>query len=379
MRKKRENQPDWFLLATCSILILLGLLILLSVSAFFAQKYSLSPYHFLLRQIFLGILGGGFLGFLAFKISLEKIKKITFFLFILNLLLTSLVFFPFLGKEKGGAKRWVKIKNISFQPSEFLKITLPLYLAAWLSQRPNFKKKFKSSRRKKIFLSLTQTFFPFLLILTPLSLLLIFQPDISTLGIILAGAVLIYFAHKTPLWHTFLILILIGGMFFLLLKTSYRAQRLLVFLHPEISPLGEGYQIKQALIAIGSGGILGRGFGFSRQKLGFLPQPLSDSIFAILGEEAGFLGSFLLVSLFLIFWWRSFKIAQEAKDSFLKLVALGLSSQILLQAFLNISALIRLVPLTGIPLPFVSYGSSHLASEMIILGILLNISKNKKI
>ncbi len=156
----------------------------------------------------------------------------------------------------------------------------------------------------------------------------------------------------------------------------YRVNRLLVFFNPGIDPMGIGYQLKQSLIAVGSGGITGVGLGMSIQKLGFLPQPISDSIFAVFSEEAGFVGSLFLIFLFLIFLWRGLKIAKETGNRFCQLTALGITSWIVIQAFVNIGAMIGILPLTGIPLPFIGYGGSALVTTLIGAGILLNISKN---
>ncbi|MFQ6049469.1 MAG: FtsW/RodA/SpoVE family cell cycle protein, partial [Candidatus Paceibacterales bacterium] len=156
----------------------------------------------------------------------------------------------------------------------------------------------------------------------------------------------------------------------------YRFARVSVFLNPETDPMGIGYHLKQALIAVGSGGVSGSGLGLSEQKFGFLPQSISDSIFAIFAEETGFIGSSILVLLFLIFFWRGFKIGKQRKDKFSQLAAFGITFWITLQAFVNISSMIGIFPLTGIPLSFISYGGSALISELVGVGILLNISKN---
>jgi len=166
-------------------------------------------------------------------------------------------------------------------------------------------------------------------------------------------------------------------LFSLIKLAPYRAARLLVFLKPETDPMGMGYQIKQALIAIGSGGIFGLGLGTSGQRLGFLPQSMADSIFAIMAEETGFVGGLILIALFLVFLWRGFKIGKSSQNKFSQLLAVGISSWIVIQAFINIGSMVGILPLTGIPLPFISYGGSALVSELIGVGILLNISKNK--
>jgi len=162
----------------------------------------------------------------------------------------------------------------------------------------------------------------------------------------------------------------------LIIREPYRIQRLLIFLHPETDPLGIGFHLRQSLIAIGSGGIFGKGLGMSTQKFGFLPEAMSDSVFAVLGEETGIIGCSILILLFLLFLFLGFKIAKSSTDKFSKLTAVGITVWIVSQAFINITSTLGLFPISGIPLPFFSYGGSHIISEMIAIGLLLNISKN---
>lgn len=331
------------------------------ISASFSQKTFGKTYWFLEHQLLFGILPGIIFGFVAFKIKLSDLKKIAPLLFGINLILLFLVFLPQTGLAFGGAKRWIKIGPISFQPSEFLKITLFLYLAAWLE-----------SRREKTLLKLGT----FLAILTPLSLALIFQPDISTLALLISGSFLLYFLAETPIFHVLLIGATAASLiFFLISSASYRMERFLVFLRPQLDPMGMGYQIKQAQIAIGSGGLFGRGLGMSKQKFGLLPHPMSDSTFAIFCEETGFLGALILITFFLIFFTRGLRAAKKAKNRFSKLLSCGICLNIILQAFLNIGSMIGVLPLTGIPLPFISYGGTHIIVELIGVALLLNISK----
>lgn len=374
-----KKRPDYILLGVTVFLILIGLLILSSVSAFLAEKNLSNPYYFFSHQVLFGVFLGIILGFLAFKTPLAKLKRWSIFLLLLNIILLSLVFVPGLGFKSGGATRWLKVGSLTFQPSEILKITFPLYLAAWLSSRQpkrgnsrEFSGKAKSGFK---IAGLSQNFIPFLVILAVISLFLTLQSDIGTLAVIAGVAILVYFIAGTPLWHIFLILGSASVALFTLIRiSSYRTERWLVFFNPDIDPMGISYHVKQAMIAVGSGGIWGKGFGLSQQKLGFLPQTLGDSIFAIFAEEAGFLGAAFLIFLFLIFLWRGLKITNDSKDLFLKLLSFGIFSQIVLQAFVNIGALIGLLPLVGIPLPFISYGGTHLVIELIGVGILLNIS-----
>jgi len=372
----KGHRPDYILIIVTAVLLILGVLILASVSASLSQERFGNTFYFLNHQLLFGFLPGVILAFLAFRIRLETLKKWAPVLLLISLVLLIIIFLPKIGAEARGAARWISIGPISFQPSEFLKLTFILYLAAWLTSRAPDQRKSGSRQAEKGF---SQTLIAFLIVIIFVSLLLIFQPDISTLGVIVASAILMYFLASTPLWHS--ILIIFGGilsLFAIIKLAPYRINRLLVFLNPEIDPTGIGYQIKQALIAIGSGGIfgLGLGLGMFRQKIGFLPHSISDSIFAIFAEETGFIGSFILVLLYLAFFWRGLKIGKQSADKFSKFCAFGITFWITLQAFVNIGSMIGILPLTGIPLPFISYGGSALISELVGVGVLLNISKN---
>jgi cell division protein FtsW len=220
-------------------------------------------------------------------------------------------------------------------------------------------------------------FVPFMALLSIVSFLIIKQPDTGTLGLIFLIALSIFFASGASITH--IMYLFFGGLAFLgiLIKMApYRMQRFLVFINPEHDPQGVGYQMTQALIAIGSGGFFGLGLGQSRQKFNYLPEPVTDSIYAVLGEEFGFIGTTVIVLLFLFIAWRGFRIAYNAPDVFGRLVAVGIVSWIVFQALINMSAITGLVPLTGIPLPFVSYGGTSLAVLLSAVGILLNISKH---
>jgi len=359
----KSKKPDYVLIYVVVLLILLGIIILGGAAAPLSEKLYHNPYHILFHQIFFALLPGIFLGIIIYYLPLPFLKRSALPLILFSLFLMILVFFPGIGLAKGGAKRWLNLRFASFQPSEFLKLTFILYLSAWLDK---IEKKRANSK----------AFLPFLVILGITSFLLVLQPDISTLGVIAIIAIILYFIAKTPLSH--IIILGVGGVLSLLLLIKlapYRLNRFFIFLHPEADPLGLGYQIKQSLIAIGSGGIFGRGLGLSEQKFGFLPQSFSDSIFPIFAEDTGFIGSLLLLTLFLIFSIRGFKIAKET-TGFQKYLACGITSWILIQTFVNIGAMIGILPLTGIPLPFISYGGTALLVELMGVAILLNLSKN---
>jgi len=368
-----KKRPDYFLLGTIVLLILSGILILASVSAPLSQERFGNPYYFLNHQMIYGLLPGLILAFLAFKINLAALKKRAPLLLLINLFLLLLVFFPVIGATAKGASRWLNLGFFSFQPSEFLKLTFILYSASFLSNRTGEN---KSAGNKTI---LGQTFFAYSIIILVIGFLLALQPDVSTLGIIAIVAVLMYFLAQTPFWHTFLI-VLGGGLSlaFLVKFASYRFARLAVFLNPELDPMGKGYQLKQALLAVGSGGLWGQGLGMSQQKFGVLPEAMSDSIFAVFAEETGFIGAAFLLLIFLAFLWSSLRVVKKNPDKFSQLAAFGITGWIVLQSFINIGAMTGLLPITGIPLPFISYGGSALISELIGMGILLNISKEER-
>lgn len=325
------------------------------------------PYFFFKHQLFYGIIPGLAVLYITQKIDYSFWKKIAFPFFISGMLCLILVFVPGVGSKVYGASRWLQLGSFSFQPSEMLKLSIILYLAAWLEQRADKVKDFYEG------------LLPFLAVISLVSFLLIKQPDMGTLGVIIFIALSIFFISGANLSH--LILIAASGMvalYFLIKFESYRMDRILVFLHPEIDPRGIGYQINQAFLAIGSGGIFGVGLGHSLQKFNYLPEPVGDSIFAIIGEELGIIGALTLVFLFLTLAFIGFRIAKNAPDRFSQLAAVGITSWIVFQAFINISAILGLIPLTGIPLPFVSYGGTSIIFLLAGIGILLNISKYAK-
>jgi len=369
----KKEHPDYILMGILLVLGILGILVLYSVSAPISQERFGNSFYYLKRQILLGFLPGIILLFFFYKISLKNFKKIIPFFFFVNLILLGMVFLPKIGVSMGGASRWISLGPISFQPSEFLKISFIIYLGAWLTKNENFQdKKQGGGLNEKL------RIIAFLLIIGVVIALLVLQPDFSTMTIIVAVSLLMFFSAKTPFWATILIvLIILGGVILLLQFAPYRLARVKVSLNPEVDPLGIGYLLKQSLIAVGSGGISGLGLGMSLQKLGFLPHPLADSIFSVFAEETGLIGSLILILLFLVFFWRGIEISKKSSNEFSQLVALGISSWIILQAFWHIGALIGLVPLSGVPLPFISYGASHLNVELISAGILLNLSKYK--
>lgn len=377
-----KRHPDYPLLGVICVLVVLGVVILASVSLAVSHERFGNTYHYLNHQLLYGLLPGLILAFFVFfKVKLASLKKWAPFLLLVNLIFMAMVFLPKIGSSLGGASRWISLGPLSFQPSEFLKITFILYLASWLSSRGSCERKrglhgvgkLDSAKNEKFF---SQTFITFLIVVGIISLFFILQPDISTLGVIILIAIVMYFLGGNSVWHIALMVFTgICGLIALVKIAPYRINRLLVYLHPETDPMGIGYQIKQSLIVVGSGGLFGQGLGMSQQKFGFLPQSISDSVFVIFAKEAGFIGGIVLICVFLFFFCRSFMVARQISDKFLQLVVYGIGFWITLQAFINIGAMIGILPLSGVPLPFISCGGSALISELTAMGILLKISK----
>lgn len=355
----KKQKVDVFLLITIISLLVVGFLALATASIPLSLKLTGNATHYLFHQILFGLLPGLILGFVAFKVPLNKVKKLSFIVFVFSIILMLLVFVPGLSKTELGATRWLNLGFTSMQPSEFLKLSVIFYLATILDDEKNRKK-----------------FFAFITVLALICSILIFQKDTGTLFVIFVTALAMFFCSRTPIKQTLLTVCgAIAGFITLIILSPYRMQRMFSFLNPNTDVLGSGYHINQSLITIGSGGLLGSGLGLGMQKFGFVPQSISDSIFTILAEEIGFIGVSLLIILFLVFFFRVMVVAKRSSNQYLKLMAIGIGCWIIVQTFVNIGAMTGVFPLTGIPLPFISYGGTHLIAELIACGLLLNISR----
>lgn len=350
------------------VLIGIGLMMIASAGVSYANVRFGDEYYFFKQQL-LGLGVGLVLLFLTEHIHYATWKKLVIPIFLCALVFLILVFIPGIGTTVYGAARWIELGPISFQPSEVMKLAIVLYLAAWLSRKGETKTR-----------DFYEGFVPFLFIVALVGFLILKQPDTGTLGLIFLVSLSIFYASGANLRHIVGLIVGGFGLLALLIKIApYRLQRFLVFLNPDHDPLGAGYQVTQALIAIGSGGIFGVGLGQSRQKFNYLPEPVTDSIFAVLSEETGLLGGTIVLFLFLGFAWRGLYIAKKAPDDFGRLLAVGIVAWVVLQAFINMAAISGLIPLTGIPLPFISFGGTSLAVLMAALGILLNISRHSRL
>lgn len=355
--KVPSNQPDWVLFGLVLGLTLFGVVMVGNTSVVEAYRDFGDKFHYFRLQAQWALLGVvALIGFSFF--DYRKLKALALPFLLLALLSLILVLIPGLGSEVLGARRWLGIGGFNFQPSELTKLAFTLYLAASLSKKKQA--------------------LPFLILLGIILTLIMFQPDLGTAVIVTATGMIVYFTSGAPL----LAILGLGLLGFLaglglIFFSPYRRERLLTFLNPGRDPLGASYHIRQALIALGSGGLFGLGLGQSRQKYEFLPAVTTDSIFAVIAEEIGFIGGSLVILIFLILIWRGIKIARSAGDEFGQLLATGITAWIGLQALVNFAAMVALVPLTGVPLPFISYGGSSLVLALTGMGILLNISKQR--
>jgi len=309
----------------------------------------------------LGIIGW----FAASKIDYHFWQKHATPIFIATIVLMFLVLVPGLSISSGGASRWVKLAFFSFQPVEFFKIGAVIFMAAWLTKN-------KKNLSKPI-----EGLLPFLIIIFVIAFLaVLIQKDMGSAMVIISTMLVMYFVSGVQWWSAAIAtLVLGGGAGLLAILAPYRIARLTTFFNHSEDASGAGYHINQALIAIGSGGIFGRGLGKSLQAYGYLPEATNDSIFAIIGEEFGLVGTTLLITAFALLFWRGVRIARTAPDNFGRLLASGIIFWITFQALINISAMLNLIPLTGITLPFISYGGTSILALLTAVGILQNISK----
>lgn len=348
---------DSSLLFIVILLTFFGLLMIYDASSYSAFRDFADKYHYVKEQLLWITLG--FSGLFIFSyFDYRKFKKISFPLLIISLSLLILVFLPGIGVYVSGARRWIHIGSFIIQPTEFAKLILAIYLAAWFSKK----------QKEKIL--------PFFLLLGFLMFLVMLEPDMGTALIILSEALIVYFLEGASLFYLALSIpvIVVFGII-LIIIAPYRAARLATFFNPTVSTLTSSYHVKQILLSLGSGGISGVGLGNSLQKYAYLPENTTDSIFAIIAEETGFIGGTVLIGILFFVIFRGFIISLQAKDVFGRYLAAGITAFLGMQMVINLGAQTAAFPLTGVPLPFLSYGGSSLIVDLVAVGILLNISK----
>lgn len=352
----QESKIDLTFLAVVFVLSIFGLLMVYDASQVEAFQEFGNKYYYIKQQLIWFALGFLSLGVFSF-IDYHRLQKIAPIFFAFSILLLFLVFVPGFGISAGGAHRWLKIANLTIQPVEIIKLSSVIFLASIFQKRAS------------------GLYFIILLGFIG-SVIGILQKDLGSAVVFSIIAFGIYFMAEAPLirFVPFLFLGVIGFILFTV-TSSYRRQRIAAFLDPFADPQGFSYHISQVLIALGSGGLLGLGVGQSRQKFAYIPEVTTDSIFSVVGEELGFVGGTILIALIGFLILRGFKIAESAPDSFGRLLAGGLTLWLGAQAIVNLAAMVSLIPLTGVPLPFISYGGSALLADLVSAGILLNISK----
>lgn len=361
---QKMRKPDYLFALIVFLLTFFGIVMIASSSMVVSiEKYGTS-YHYVLRQVG-SLVIGLVLMFTTYHIDYRFWKKNALWFFLLTVALLILVFVPGIGVEINGARRWIGIGGPWFQPTEIVKISFIIYLAAWLDQ--------KGENIKKLFTG----FLPFVILIAFVGFLIMQQPDLGTMSVIVLTAAAMCFVGGASLSHlaagAVSLVVLVG----ILIKTApYRMQRLTVFLNPSADSQGASYHINQAMLAIGTGGWWGLGFGQSKQKYLYLPMSHTDSIFAIICEELGFVRSGIILVGFLFLGMRGYKIAKNAPDNFARLLAVGITAWIIVQTFINIASMLNLLPMTGVPLPFISYGGSSLIFLLAAVGVMLNISKS---
>jgi len=359
----KKNSPDFVLFITVLTLLAVGVVMVFSASEYSTLVYYGDSFHYFKLQLGWSILGLLTMFFIS-NIEYRRLKQYIWPILALAFVVLVAVLIPGVGQERLGARRWIALGPIGFAPAEMVKLCLIIFTAYGLSRQKEKVKYFSKG------------VLPYMMVMGLAAGLILIQPDLGT-AVSLAGIVMIMiFAAGARMAH-------LGGLaaagavavtFAIALK-PYRLKRFLAFLDPWADPLGAGFHIIQGLYAIGSGGFFGLGLGQSRQKFLYLPENHTDFIFAIIAEELGFFGASLVVILFLLFIWRGLKIAITSHDPFASLLATGITAWVGVQAIINIGVVTGSLPVTGIPLPFISYGGTSLVFTMAAVGLLLNISK----
>lgn len=343
------------------IMSLIGLIFIFEASAINSSRQFGDSLHYLKSQgvwIFLGLIVMSIFSFIDYK----KLYFLSFVSLILTIALLIIVLIPGIGSKIGGARRWIDLGFFSLQPTELAKFSIIIYLSSWFSNKEK------------------NRFLPFISLICFLVFLIILQPDMGTAIIIfLISLIIYYFSGAKFMDFIYIFTGSIVSLYFLIKLSPYRFNRLLAFLNPSIDPLGISYHINQIFVSLSSGGFFGRGFGASRQKYLFLPEAHTDSIYAIIGEEYGFIGGLILISLYFIFVYKIYHLIRLAPDRLSRLILIGIFAFFNLQFIINLAGMTGLFPIVGVPIPFLSYGGSNLLISFALMGIMLNIEKRVKV
>ncbi|MFA7653467.1 MAG: putative lipid II flippase FtsW [Candidatus Magasanikbacteria bacterium] len=360
----RHHHVDRTFVVYLGILVVFGLVALASASAPLGYEKFNDAYYYVKAQLTHGLLPGIVLFLIAMRITGKFWHRYSGIFYGVALLLLVLVFVEGLSTVINGSHSWLNIAGYTFQPSELAKLAVIIVLSKLLSDPSRDLTDWKNG------------LMPILAIIAPTLLLIIFQPDIGTLSILVVIVfVMLYLARLSKTYLLVLGLAVIIAFAALMFAAPYRVQRFTTFLHPELDPKGVGYHINQSFLAIGSGGLWGLGLGNSRQKFQYLPEVNADSIFAVMAEEIGFIFSSLFICLILFIGWRGLRIAKSVPDDFSRLMVGGIMTWFLWQSFLNIGAMVGVMPLTGVPLPFISHGGSSVMVMFLAMGIVVGVSR----
>ena len=363
---KAAKQFDMPLIAASLALVIIGLVTIYDASVVSAFRDFGDKFYYFKNQLLWALLGLISLVFFNF-FNYHKLLKASLFLLPICSLLLIAVLIPGVGDQIYGARRWISVGSFNFQPSEITKLALIFYLANIISKFENFK--IRTSDAAIVY------FLPIFVV----TVLVLVEPDLGTSMIYVAIALVIYFVGRAPLWHFALSLpFIITGVVAAIVTKPYRLERLRSFIDPSYDPQGASYQINQILTALAQGGLTGVGIGASRAKFAFIPEVHSDSIFAIFIEELGLVGALFLMAIFLFLIQRAITIAQSSRDFQGKVLAIGLAALLASQFVFNLASIVALIPLTGVPLPFISYGGSSLLVTMTAIGILANIKRSNE-
>jgi len=360
---RMSDRPDPWVVGLVAILTTLGLIFVFDASTFVSNYHFGDGYRMILKHFVSATVGVGLL-WICSRCPSDFLKHRAYWLFAASIPLVLATLIPHVGIEVNGARRWIPLGPFNLQPSEFVKISYVIAVAAWLDH--------VSDRARNPLYTIVPVLGAFGLVAG----ILLGQPDFGTTVLLAGIAVLMLLLGGVPLWQLLIPALALGGGGIALIWTSaYRWNRVMAFLHPEDDPLGAGYHLLQALSAFGSGGVTGAGLGASTSKSGYLPEPHTDFIFAVIGEETGMVGATLIVVLFALLAWRGFRIAHRHSEHFAQLLAAGLTLIIVLQATLNIAVVLGMLPTKGIGLPFISYGGSSIMAFLAISGLLLSLSR----
>ena len=365
----QTGKPDRLLLVLTLLLVAVGIVMVYSSSVVVAQERYHASSFFLRRHLFRALLGLLAL-VVMMRIDYRRWEGLAGLGMCLSLMLLSLVLLPRIGlngtSSEAQVSRHISLPVMRFQPSELVKLVMVFYLARQLT------------RKEKVIGDLKQGLLPSVCVIGLSLLLIVLEPDLGT-AIVIGLLAIIMFLVAGVRWIHLLALGTVGlaGAAAFIFSAPYRMRRVLTFLDPTWDPSGASYQLRQSLISLGSGGVFGVGLGNSRQKLLFLPEPHTDFVFSILGEELGFIGVVIILSLFLLLAWRGIRAARQAGDRFGFLLGVGITASIFINMAVNVAVVASLCPTTGLPLPFISYGGSSLLMNLIGMGVLINISRSR--